>query len=244
MKKAIENLGIEGIKKLVKKFEKELKIPSHLHLDYILNAVCNNPELAPDLTTREDCKNLLDDERVEKWVSVFYTAYQNRYNYCVLKATQTKPDKALEVFMQTANDWTDDELGQAINSHRMAMSAENIIGLILELFLDEKLKAHGWALAWGSAVAHVDLCSSTGNMLQVKNRYNSENSSSKQVRKDHKIDLWYRTKSSGKDNWEKLHEIIGNHSSINSELTEEKFLQYIKELTTKIKDEKKKKAKE
>ena len=117
----------------------------------------------------------------------------------------------------------------------MAMSAENIVGVILELFLESKLKAQGWFFAWGSSIAHVDFYSKDGKMLQVKNRYNSENSSSKKVRKDHNIDLWFRIKSSGKDNWEDLHKIIGNKKSITSALNEENFLQYIEELTATIK---------
>lgn len=244
MKKAIATLGHRKTKSIIKKVEKESRIPNHLHIDYIFKAICNDSGLAPDITLLPGCENLSDEERIKKWVNGFFDAYNTCHDRCLIKETQTIPDKALEVLLGAFYEWTNDELQNAINAHRIAMSSENIIGYILELFLAEKLKKYGWVMAWGNTVAHVDFCSKNGKMLQIKNRYNSENSSSRKVREKHKIDLWYRIKSSGKDNWEKLYKIIGNQASITSELNEDKFLQYIKELTTKIKDEKKKKAKE
>ena len=45
------------------------------------------------------------------------------------------------------------------------MSAENILGILLEEFLFEKLSPAGWAMAWGETVKHVDFCHKDGRLL-------------------------------------------------------------------------------
>jgi len=126
-----------------------------------------------------------------------------------------------------------------ITAHRLAMSAENIIGNMLELFLFEELKANGWSAAWGSAISHVDFCSEEGKLLQVKNRDNSENSSSKTVRDDNNILFWYRSKSKSEEtNWPELYRIIGDDNPAVSRLTEEKFREFIVKITREIKKKK------
>ncbi|PLS67519.1 MAG: hypothetical protein CV045_13160 [Cyanobacteria bacterium M5B4] len=72
------------------------------------------------------------------------------------------------------------------------MSAENILGLLLEEFLAEKLADYGWYCCWGESVQHVDFCNVDGSLLQVKNRSNTENSSSSKVRIKQPIEKWHR----------------------------------------------------
>jgi SinI restriction endonuclease len=72
------------------------------------------------------------------------------------------------------------------------MSAENIQGLLLEEFLAEQLAEYGWYCCWGESVRHVNFCNVDGSLLQVKNRSNSENSSSSRVRINQPIEKWYR----------------------------------------------------
>ena len=72
------------------------------------------------------------------------------------------------------------------------MSSENIQGLLLEEFLAEQLGEYGWHCCWGESVRHVDFCNVNGSLLQVKNRSNSENSSSSRVRINQLIEKWYR----------------------------------------------------
>jgi hypothetical protein len=47
-------------------------------------------------------------------------------------------------------------------AHRLAMSAENLLGPFVEEYVFERLKSHGWALAWGETVKSVDLSSNCG----------------------------------------------------------------------------------
>jgi SinI restriction endonuclease len=87
------------------------------------------------------------------------------------------------------------------------MSAENILGLLLEEYLAEILREYGWHCCWGEVIRHVDFCHESGALLQVKNRSNSENSSSLRVRLNQPIEKWHRVDANtGRYRWSKLNE--------------------------------------
>jgi len=103
------------------------------------------------------------------------------------------------------------------------MSAENILGLILEEYLSEKLQGDGWHCAWGETVKSVDFVHEDGRLLQIKNRSNSENSSSSTVRVGTEIEKWFRIKADRIEYmWEKLNDICGT-----TELSEESFVIFV-----------------
>lgn len=96
--------------------------------------------------------------------------------------------------------------------HRLSMAAENLIGILLERYLAECLEKKGWIWACGEALRAVDffLPGDPPVLLQVKNRSNSENSSSAAIRLGTDIKKWYRIKAeSGQTNWEKLQKDTG-----------------------------------
>ena len=242
MKGAITSKKID-IEKLVMLEAKALGVPSELHIEYVCKACCRNPDLAPDISKRKGCEELPDSERVKKWVSNFFNSYENRYKRCKMKESMTIPDPALEVFLSTVKGKTKMSVRDVLKAHRLAMSSENIIGNMLELFLSEKLSKAGWVVAWGSTISHVDLCSKDGQLLQVKNRDNSENSSSKTVRDNHSISFWFRSKSlSGETNWPALHQIIGVKKSAVKQLNEEEFQKFIVSVSKRIHSPKRKKV--
>lgn len=246
MKSAIQEkeLSPEQIESLVVQYANDLEIPENLHIEYVCRACCKNPELAPDIKKRKGCENLSTAERIEKWVKGFYNSYKNRLNRCCVKKAKTVPDPALKLVLAKTQKFTEKQLEKAIDAHRVAMSAENVIGNMLEVFLFEKLCNHGWSVAWGSTISHVDLCSEDGILLQVKNRDNSENSSSKTVRDDNDILFWFRSMSKNEaTNWEALHSIDGIKGSIVQELNEESFQQYIGQLMMKQSSRSKKREK-
>jgi hypothetical protein len=103
------------------------------------------------------------------------------------------------------------------------------VGGILEEYLAERLRAYGWFCAWGSTIRIVDFCSKNGDLLQVKNRDNTENSSSGAIRDGTKVQKWVRGQSrSGKTNWESLNTFTGcDH------LSESDFTEFVRELVQK-----------
>jgi hypothetical protein len=103
-------------------------------------------------------------------------------------------------------DVLESELERAVELHNLSMGAENLIGDILERYIASVVEKQGWVWCSGSVVKAVDFIHKKKDgewaALQVKNRDNSENSSSSAIRKGTTIDKWFRTFSKKKgDNW-------------------------------------------
>ena len=104
------------------------------------------------------------------------------------------------------------------------MTAENILGLLLEEYLAEKLLPYGWYCCWGETMKSVDFCTQNGDLLQVKNRSNSENSSSNKIRQGTAIIKWHRINASnGAYYWDVLNERVGC-----TELSEPDFSSFVR----------------
>ncbi len=118
----------------------------------------------------------------------------------------------------TAND-----LEKIKFAHRLSMSAENILGLMLEEYLANNLESVGWHCAWGETVKSVDFVHEDGRLLQIKNRSNSENSSSSAVRAGTQIQKWFRIKADRIEYmWEHINKICAMDNL--SEKSFEKFV--------------------
>lgn len=93
-----------------------------------------------------------------------------------------------------------------IEIHKKAMASENIVGDILERYIASVLEPHNWVWASGSVLRAIDFIYQDPNgnwtLLQVKNRDNSENSSSSAIRNGTPIKKWFRSFSRKKStNW-------------------------------------------
>lgn len=90
-------------------------------------------------------------------------------------------------------------LAQIRDEHALSMAAENVIGDLLERYLASVLEPHGWVWCSGTMVRAVDFVlppaqpDELWRLLQIKNRDNSENSSSSAVRDGTSIEKWHRT---------------------------------------------------
>lgn len=120
----------------------------------------------------------------------------------------------------------DNEAESAVDHHNYAMGAENIIGNLLEHYIAEELEPHGWAWCSGSLVQAVDFVHRDAfgkwTALQVKNRDNSENSSSKAIRDGKDIRHWFRTFSRKTGtNWANFPRVV------DQELSEEGFQHFV-----------------
>ena len=107
--------------------------------------------------------------------------------------------------------------------HQAAMAVENITGALLEEYIADNVIGKEWAVTWGNTIKSTDLVSDEGRKLQIKNKTNTENSSSRQVRKGTNIVVWHRLDAKdGRYYWEELNNIIG-HGSCMSEKGFRKF---------------------
>ncbi len=113
--------------------------------------------------------------------------------------------------------------------HLLSMSAENLVGGLLERYLANVLEPHGWIWCSGSMIRGVDFIKSPQTpdgvwvLLQVKNRDNSENSSSSAIRGGTTIKKWFRTFSRKPgSNWE-----VFPDDSLRKELSEDGFRAFV-----------------
>ncbi len=113
------------------------------------------------------------------------------------KLPSTIADPVVKIILENFWDVPADASDAALRHHAMAMGAENIIGTLLEHFLASILEPAGWIWCSGAIVRATDfICRQPDGSwlaLQVKNRDNSENSSSKAIRDGTNIRHWFRT---------------------------------------------------
>ncbi|MFK0735710.1 MAG: SinI family restriction endonuclease [Gloeotrichia echinulata HAB0833] len=139
----------------------------------------------------------------------------------------TIPDKMVSIILNKYFEVPYEELEKAEKLHCLSMGAENIVGDLLERYIAAVIEPHGWIWCSGSIVKAVDFIypdsQNIWQSLQVKNRDNSENSSSAAIRKGTEIKKWFRTFSKKKgDNWANFPSVEGKE-----ELSEKGFRSYV-----------------
>ncbi|MBE9136225.1 SinI family restriction endonuclease [Nodosilinea sp. LEGE 07088] len=153
----------------------------------ILVACYRNPGLSPAL--KANTQEML----AKTWLKKYRNSYENRISRRISRPPGTVADPIVSTIINARlKGLTANHIEQIKYAHRLSMSAENIQGLLLEEFLAEQLSDYGWYCCWGESIRHVDFCNIDGALLQVKNRSNSENSSSSRVRINQPIEKWYR----------------------------------------------------
>jgi len=145
-------------------------------------------------------------------------------------------DNALISRVAAINYVDKDTLEKYITGHFLFMSAENRNGTILEEYLAQVLEPYGWIWCAGSSYRAIDFCYLGKNpiLLQVKNKYNTENSSSSAIRLGTTIQKWNRLKrprakepNKTIPNWDVLQKIVKADTELASQLSEEAYLNYI-----------------
>jgi hypothetical protein len=172
-------------------------------VEAVFKAVANHPDLAPNIKADSDAK------LIEKWLDKYAKGYNSRISQRVSKLPSTVADPIVSTIISCRLKHLDQsDLGKISSGHRLSMSAENILGLLLEEHLSVKLAAFGWHYCWGETVRSVDFVNDDGRLLQVKNRSNSENSSSSRVRLGTVIEKWFRVDAvSGDYRWDELNKM-------------------------------------
>ncbi|OQA85952.1 MAG: SinI restriction endonuclease [Lentisphaerae bacterium ADurb.Bin242] len=226
MNNAVAELGRDKVCAKAIRYATELKVPGCLHIEHVCNVCCSNPELAPSINGNKKKNILSADQCIEQWVRKFLHGYKERISLRQSKMPGTVPDHAVSIIIKAVlPKLSTEQANSVVYAHRLGMSAENILGLLLEEFLFQKLSPLGWAMAWGETIKSVDFCNADGSLLQIKNRSNSENSSSSKIRDGKPIEKWFRVNATnGRCEWEKLSETIGQTVT---GLDEENFQEFI-----------------
>ncbi|EGQ7835353.1 DNA topoisomerase IV subunit B [Vibrio vulnificus] len=159
---------------------------------------------------------------IDKWLNKYLNGYKNRKSVTQGNPTNTCDDDINDTIINAIR--SDINMNTINEASKLLKRSQMAIGNLLEEYLAEELAIHGWYMAWGETVKSTDLVSNKNERLQVKNRNNTENSSSSQVRNGTDIIKWHRLNASnGTKYWSQLIDITGCNS-----LSEENFKLFIK----------------
>lgn len=153
---------------------------------------------------------------------------------------KTVPDEMVSIVMRYAYNYSPEECERIKKEHQYSMCAENCVGSLLERYLDLVLREQDWYWCCGDFIKAIDFISKDENQkwlaLQIKNRDNTENSSSSAIRNGTTIQKWFRSFSrKGGTNWDNLPELMKGY-----QLSEKGFISFVEQYLTKEKSRLKK----
>jgi hypothetical protein len=184
----------------------------------IVNAAIENPPLAAYV------KGTSANDILLRWLKKYKSGLDLRMSQRHSKIPRTVPDSAVDLIVRAnLSHLTSNNIAKIRYAHRLAMSAEYVLGLLLEEYLAIELRRFGWHFAWGNTLRSIDFAHEDGRLRQIKNRSNSENSSSSRVRLGTSIDKWHRVNATTGDyRWDDL-----NRAHKTGKFSEEKFRKFI-----------------
>tara|TARA_R110002020_G_scaffold441478_2_gene652269 strand:- start:8008 stop:8742 length:735 start_codon:yes stop_codon:yes gene_type:complete len=135
----------------------------------------------------------------------------------------TIPDEMVSVIMEGVYGYTSEQCDRIKIEHQYSMCAENCVGNLLERYINSVLIGNNWYWCCGEFIKAIDFLGKDENgewvALQIKNRDNSENSSSSAIRAGTRIQKWFRSFSKdtkkGRDsftNWDNLPKLMRGYN--------------------------------
>ena len=165
---------------------------------------------------KSKCNNA--DSYFDQWVKSYLDSCNNPARKSIANPKKSCSDPAIALIVETAKGITSVTSNSYEAYHNLFMSAENIQGRLLEEYIASKVRPYGFLWCAGNVLHAVDFCNTDGTLLlQVKNKNNTENSSSKDVREGTQIKMWYRLKTKSVKkvpkpvfNWDSLNTCIND----------------------------------
>lgn len=208
-------------------------------LDTIFKIVCENRGLFPGINLPGEKTPLI---YMERWVSGYCSANSNQPSKRIANPKSACTDPAIRVIVQKTQNLNAEEAENGEHTHNLFMSAENIQGNLLEEYIALNTRKYGFLWCEGNVLKAIDFCNTDGSLLlQIKNKNNTENSSSNKIREGTRIEKWYRlsTKSvrgvkQPKYKWEELNKLVSENRTEGKELpncamSEEGYVSFLKE---------------
>jgi hypothetical protein len=163
-----------------------------------------------------------------RWIETKARQFAKERNTQSPRITGLVTDPLVSTISQSFFDIEQIEL--LIEHHKIGMAAEQIIGQLLEEYIASKVEELGWIWCTGKMIKATDFIKFPSEaespivLLQIKNRSNSENSSSAAIREGTEIKPWYRMDAgTGETRWENFPNILENDN-----LNEEGFREFVK----------------
>lgn len=165
--------------------------------------------------------------------------FRTRYRVEGPKPPTTEPDNMVSYILEIYFDYSETDTQRIKVEHQLSMAVENMVGALLERYIGTTLEAYGWVWCSGDFIKAVDMIKKKNDgtwlLLQVKNRNNTENSSSSAIRAGTEIRKWFRSFSNKTTtNWAAFPDDETRHF-----LSEDGFKSFVKEYLLKAKNVKK-----
>lgn len=188
----------------------------YTELDYIFNIANDNRSLFPGMDLRNNANEAV---YMERWVKGYCDAENTLPSQREANPKGSCSDPALRVLVQAIQGINDEQITLGESSHDLFMAAENLQGNLLEEYIAQKTRPYGFIWANGNVLKAVDFTSTNGSLLlQIKNKYNTENSSSSGIREGTVIEKWYRLGvktvnhvKMPKFKWDELNQLISDN---------------------------------
>ena len=207
-------------------------------LDLIFKIALDEKTLFPNISLSGTPN---EKEYLIKWVKAYVDAQNTLPSNRTASPKGSCSDPAIKAIVQASTGIATDAATSGERFHNLFMSAENIQGNLLEEYIANNIKQFGWVWCNGNVMRSVDFCSTDGKiLLQIKNKSNTENSSSSAIRTGTTIKKWYRlgtrTLSGVKHPrymWDELNVIINSHKTNTSicKLNEAEYIDFLKSVT-------------
>lgn len=185
-------------------------------LDLIFEVALNKRDRFPTI-------NLTGDSNLQmymnRWVKNYHDAVNSRPSRRSASPKSTCTDPAIRVIVQATQGMTDSAAYVGEKNHNLFMSAENVQGNLLEEYIATNVRPYGFLWCEGNVLRAIDFCNTDGTiLLQIKNKSNTENSSSSSIRYGTDIQKWFRLGTSTKNGrkmpiykWQTLNDIINSN---------------------------------
>lgn len=235
---ANEQFNQDELRNEFEKAKEKYNLTNNASLNTIFEVALNNPSLFPG---KKNAKN--PAEYIDKWTKGYCDTLNNPPSKRKANPKTACTDPIIKEIIKASKNLTDEEATFYEAYHNLSMSAENIQGGLLEEYISTNIADYGFSWCCGETLRATDFCNEDGSvLLQVKNKSNTENSSSSNIREGTDIQKWYRvgTKSVNKIKvpcfkWDGLNKIVNDNRSKNSinlppcSMSEEKYEEFVAE---------------
>lgn len=207
-------------------------------LNHIFNVACKNRDRFPSINLQGKCD---PEHYIERWVKGYYDATNNPPSKRTANPKSTCTDPAIRVIVKSTRELSEKDALFGEITHNLFMSAENIQGKLLEEYIALKVHPYGFIWCDGNVLRAIDFCNTNGTLfLQIKNKSNTENSSSSNIREGTSIEMWYRLGTKTKDGlkfpnykWPLLNTLINTYKTDGFKLppcnmTEKEYQEFLK----------------
>lgn len=166
----------------------------------------------------------------QRWIEVKAANFVNKRTTNAPHSTINVPDPLIGILSERYFGIKSEEIDRLLEFHKIAMAAENVTGSLLEEYVATVMEPLDWIWCTGPIIKATDFIKFPNSetekpvLLQIKNRSNSENSSSAGIRNGTTIKKWHRLEAdTGVTRWHLFPDLQGKIL-----LSEEKFQEYVK----------------